>query len=252
VLRTATPARVAVVLATIALTACGAATPAPRSLPGAGSAPPTTGVAAAATSSSARPATPRPYTPRTATPRPAGTPAAPGAPEAPGAQGLLAAGEASGRRPQTAGRPSPDARWNARVRALWSAVSGGPAADARAAFFPRSAYLQVKALADPAADYARRLLRLYAVDVAAVAARIPPGSMLIGAVIPPGAVWVRPGEEVNRLGYWRVAGTRVRYRTPMGKVDSFGVCSLISWRSEWYVVHLGPVLRSTPGGALCP
>jgi len=236
VLRTATPARVAVVLATIALTACGAATPAPRSLPGAGSAPPTTGVAAAATSSSAR----------SATPRPAGTPAAPGAP------GLLAAGEASGRRPQTAGHPSPDARLAARVRALWSAVSGGPAADARAAFFPRSAYLQVKALADPAADYTGRLLRFYAVDVAAVAARIPPGSLLIGAVIPPGAVWVRPGEEVNRLGYWRVAGTRVRYRTPTGKVDSFGVCSLISWRSEWYVVHLGPVLRSNPRGALCP
>jgi hypothetical protein len=32
------------------------------------------------------------------------------------------------------------------------------------------------------------------------------------------------------------------------QVRSFGIASLISWRGEWYVVHLGGIVRSSPGG----
>ena len=51
------------------------------------------------------------------------------------------------------------------------------------------------------------------------------------------ARWVEPNEESNKLGYYRVYGTRLVYEVD-GKERSFDVTSLISWRGEWYVVHL--------------
>ena len=51
----------------------------------------------------------------------------------------------------------------------------------------------------------------------------------------------------NRVGYYEVANSRVVYQEN-GQVHSFGIASLISWRGEWYVVHLGAILRSTSQG----
>jgi hypothetical protein len=33
-----------------------------------------------------------------------------------------------------------------------------------------------------------------------------------------------------------------------GQTRSFGIASLISWRGEWYVVHLGAILRNSAAG----
>ena len=38
--------------------------------------------------------------------------------------------------------------------------------------------------------------------------------------------------------------------TEAGVTRSFGIASLISWRGEWYVVHLGAVVRSGGGGVV--
>ena len=54
------------------------------------------------------------------------------------------------------------------------------------------------------------------------------------------AVLVQPAEESNRLSYWRVYGTTLHY-TEDGQARSFPVTSLISWRGQWYVVHLGEI-----------
>ena len=48
------------------------------------------------------------------------------------------------------------------------------------------------------------------------------------------------GEESNKLSYWRVYRTTLHY-TEDGQDMSFPVTSLISWRGEWYVVHLGAI-----------
>jgi len=53
-------------------------------------------------------------------------------------------------------------------------------------------------------------------------------------------VWVQPGEESNKGSYWRVYGTTMQYEVD-GQTGSFPVTSLISWRGEWYVVHLGAI-----------
>jgi hypothetical protein len=51
------------------------------------------------------------------------------------------------------------------------------------------------------------------------------------------ARWVEPNEESNKLGYYRVYGTRLVYELD-GKEKTLEITSLISWRGEWYVVHL--------------
>ena len=61
------------------------------------------------------------------------------------------------------------------------------------------------------------------------------------------AHWVEPGECDNSVGYFEVANSRMVYSLD-GVVHSFGIASLISWRGEWYVVHLGAVVRSGSGG----
>lgn len=109
---------------------------------------------------------------------------------------------------------------------------------------------------DSAADYRDRLLRLYASDIAADHRLLGPDAgraRLLGLDVPDNAPrWVRPGEESNGIGYWRVYGARLRYSPGFdGVAGSYGLASLISWRGRWYVVHLGPVNRTGPGGQVC-
>jgi hypothetical protein len=51
---------------------------------------------------------------------------------------------------------------------------------------------------------------------------------------------VLPGEEYNKIGYYRVFGSRLRYEVD-GAAHAIDVKSLISWRGEWFVVHLSAV-----------
>lgn len=150
-----------------------------------------------------------------------------------------------GRLPQTMASPSAtDPAFAARMRQFWAGVANGRPTAALPAFFPLGAYRQVKALSDPAADWRDRLVALYDLDLGAAHRLVGPGATLEGVDVPAAAAtWVRPGEEYNKIGYWRVYGTRVRYRTAVGTSGSFGIFSMISWRGQWYVVHLGPVAR---------
>jgi hypothetical protein len=147
--------------------------------------------------------------------------------------------------PQTDERPSASgATFTAGVQGLWQAVQQDRPELGMPFFFPKSAYLQVKAIADPATDYEQRLVADYVQDLHSLHAQLgagAAGAQLTGIDVPDGdAVWVQPGEESNRLPYWRVYGTTLRY-TEDGQEGSFPVTSLISWRGEWYVVHLGEI-----------
>jgi hypothetical protein len=111
-------------------------------------------------------------------------------------------------------------------------------------FFPLVAYQQVKDISDPASDWRRRLVAAYAHDVHALHARLGDDvarANWVGLDVPDGRVrWVDPGEEYNKVGYFRVFGTKLRY-TVGGDTHTFEVKSLISWRGEWYVVHLSAI-----------
>lgn len=155
----------------------------------------------------------------------------------------------AGSEPQTGAFPGTrDAAFRNAMADLWLAVSTGNAGYARPAFFPESAYKQVKAIADPAADWQARLWHDFVLDVAAAHRRTGGQAKLVKVIVPVRyAQWIYPGVCYNSLGYWHVPGARVEYRTG-SHLRSFGIASLISWRGVWYVVHLGAVVRGAVTG----
>ena len=137
------------------------------------------------------------------------------------------------------------------VTDLWLAVRTGKANLGRRAFFPVGAYKQVKAIADPAADWRSRLWDDFVLDVQAahrLLGRKAHAAKLLRVLVLPAAddSWIGPGACFNGVGYWHVANSRVVYRLG-GQVRSFGIASLISWRGVWYVVHFGGVVRPAVG-----
>lgn len=145
--------------------------------------------------------------------------------------------------PQTEARPSAsDERFKRRMQRVADAIVSGDVEKARSSFFPLVAYAQVKDVAKPERDYRFRLMANFERDVREyrkALGRDAEHAELIGVEVPEARVeWMKPGKEGNRLGYFRVLRSRLRFRLASGKERSFELTSLISWRGEWYVVHL--------------
>ena len=153
--------------------------------------------------------------------------------------------------PQTYALPGDqDARFQAGAQDLWQAIVQDKPALAQPFFFPLSAYRQVKAIWNPDEDYQDRLIAWYDLDIQAAHDHLGPATdaRFVGMDVPEGgAEWIEPGAEFNKGSYYRVYGTRLNYQVD-GHASSIGVFSLISWRGEWYVVHLGPSTRSAMEG----
>ncbi|MBW8802816.1 MAG: hypothetical protein AUG49_07640 [Catenulispora sp. 13_1_20CM_3_70_7] len=156
--------------------------------------------------------------------------------------------------PQTKVLPTPtDPQFLSGVNALWQGIVDDNPQEAMPFFFPESAYLQVKAIANPASDYKNRLIGFYTLDVHAAHRLLgadAKNAKLVGVSVPADqAQWILPGGEQNKLSYYRVYGSRLTY-TVGGRTKSFGLFSLISWRGQWYVVHFGPNPRPKPVGTV--
>ncbi len=137
------------------------------------------------------------------------------------------------------------------MASLWSGIVHGSRAPAMAAFFPKDAYVQLKAISSAGSDWTDRLVHDYDLDIVAA-------HMLLGrdamharliAVRAPSSYghWIEPGVCYNSIGYYEMPNARVVYRED-GQIRSFGIASMISWRGVWYVVHLGAILRSSDVG----
>lgn len=144
--------------------------------------------------------------------------------------------------PQTEDKPSATSpELEARVQALWKGIVDDDPAEALPFFFPLTAYRQVKPIKDPDGDWRNRLVGTYDQEIHALHKQLgkdPSAAVLEGIDVPMGnAQWMKPGTENNKLPYWRVLNSKVRYSVG-GQQKSFVVSSMISWRGEWYVVHL--------------
>jgi hypothetical protein len=184
--------------------------------------------------------------------RPAASPTVAGRTRPSGGPTVLPAPLPPGGLHQTRALPSAGTRvFHAEMTDLWAAVVTGKARLATQAFFPLAAYTQVKAIADPAADWHSRLFGDFRLDVAAAHHYLGRGvahARLLRVIVPSAAAaWINPGVCYNSAGYWHVGGARLVYREH-GQVRSIGIASLISWRGRWYVVHFGAVLRTGAAG----
>jgi hypothetical protein len=145
--------------------------------------------------------------------------------------------------PQTDERPSTTSvAFRERVEAVAKAITSGNAEPALAAFFPLVAYQQVKDVAKPERDYKFRLQANFKRDVLeyhhALGAEAAQATFTGVTVSEKDAKWMEPGSEGNKLGYFRVLRSRLHFTLPAGRSRDFELTSLISWRGEWYVVHL--------------
>jgi len=144
--------------------------------------------------------------------------------------------------PQTEDKPRAEGTvFDARVQALWEAIVNDDPDRAMPFFFPKTAYAQVKAIVNPESDWKYRLVAAYKRDIHAAHVKLgrqATEARFVAFDVPEErAKWVDPGEEGNKLGYFRVYGTKLRYEID-GQPRTLDVTSLISWRGEWYIVHL--------------
>ncbi|GAC1353070.1 MAG: hypothetical protein NVSMB1_22540 [Polyangiales bacterium] len=164
--------------------------------------------------------------------------------------------------PQTEVLPSPEsASFRRRIDRLWDAIVNDAPERAEVAFFPMIAYQQVKAIPNPSADWKARLLAAFERDIhayhrklgglphglhaatdAAIAGAIGAmdGARFLRIEVPMAtAKWMQPGTEGNKLGYFRVLRAKIHFQTGEGAPGVLDVTSMISWRGEWFLVHLG-------------
>ena len=134
---------------------------------------------------------------------------------------------------------------------LFQAVVTDSGSMAQPAFFPESAYLQLKTISNATSDYVNRLKADFTLDIGAAHALLggdATGAKLLEVTAPSGfGHWVPPGVCDNSVGYYELPNARVVYQAD-SQIRSFGIASMISWRGVWYVVHLGAILRSTDVG----
>jgi len=146
--------------------------------------------------------------------------------------------------PQTMDQPTTsDPAFQAGLAGFWQGIVADDPTPAMPFFFPLSAYLQVKAISNPASDWQQRLVGAYQRDIHSLHETLGPAAasaQLTGIDVPSTAQWVLPGAEYNKGPYWRVYGAQVHY-TVGGRAGSFAIASMISWRGRWYVVHLARI-----------
>ncbi|HEX3461793.1 MAG TPA: hypothetical protein VHT49_12880 [Acidimicrobiales bacterium] len=157
-----------------------------------------------------------------------------------------------GNLPQTGTFPTTTSpTFTANMAALWNAVVTNSLPTGMPAFFPEPAYVQLKTVASASSDFTNRLESDYGLDIAAAHALLgpDPGAAQFVGVNADSSYghWINSGVCDNDVGYFELPNTRVIY-TVNGQTHSFGIASMISWRGEWYVVHLGAILRSGSGG----
>lgn len=212
---------------------------------GGGTSAATAGKATQTPVSATRPASPSVTSSPSAKPTP--TAPSPSAPPAPSA--LAIAPEDAGTLPQTSGFPrTTGTSFGNAVHDIWLAVATGDPDYARPAFFPVSAYKQVKAIADPASDWQGRLWLDFTLDLAAAHKLVGDNATFVKVITPTQyAQWIPAGACYNSTGYWHLPGSRLVYREG-GVTRSFGLASFISWRGVWYLIHLGALVRSAAYG----
>ena len=138
----------------------------------------------------------------------------------------------------------------AKARLLFDAIVADDPARATDFFFPRAAFLQVKAMAHPERYY-DRLRRRFDQDIHELHRTTPDldRARFTRLQLVPRGGWVEVGQEGNRLPYWACRHAWLDYSVD-GKARRIEVRVLITWDDHWYVIHLSEFhgVRDEPTG----
>jgi hypothetical protein len=132
---------------------------------------------------------------------------------------------------------------NERANDLFQAVVKDDPAPGEPFWFPKEPFVSLKDPPNPA-GYWDKLHRAYADDIhvlhesrdswdGATFDRFELGS-------PPR--WMNPGDEHNRIGYYRSLGGSIHYRVGQNE-ETLVVDVIITWQGRWFVTHLRRVRK---------
>jgi hypothetical protein len=136
----------------------------------------------------------------------------------------------------------PGEELTARAARLFEAVRDDDPAKGAEFFFPREPFVPLKDVAN-AGRYWDTLFATYKNDIRELRRRHRrelEGASFVGLDLGSTPTWVKPGEEYNKIGYYRTFHAKLRFRTAAGAERSFDVHTLISWQGAWYITHLSP------------
>ncbi len=145
--------------------------------------------------------------------------------------------------PQTRELPSGESEFFRQLGpALFSAIIENDPNRVLPYFMPVEVYKQLKDSKNPPRDWRYRLHAQLKRDLERYHRRLGRDRKRASyeglELKPADAAWLEPGREYNKLPYYRLFGSQLRYRDAKGTLRHLNLSALISWRGEWYIVHL--------------
>jgi hypothetical protein len=125
-----------------------------------------------------------------------------------------------------------------RAKALFEAIMANDAEHADPFWFPKEPFIPLKDIKDPG-KYWDQLHRTYAADIRALHKKRKSwdGASFVSFAIGSKPKWVKPGDEANKIGYYRSFHGTLRYAID-GKEGTLDVHTVITWQGRWYITHL--------------
>jgi hypothetical protein len=140
------------------------------------------------------------------------------------------------RAPPASAITPPLADFEARAQLLFEAILRDDPTQAKEVFFPRDAFLLVKAMPNPGRYYDKLYAR-FEQDIHALHRMVAQDARFERFELSKRGGHVKPGEEGNRLPYWAARHCFLHYRE-RGEAKQLEVRVLITWQERWYVIHL--------------
>lgn len=139
--------------------------------------------------------------------------------------------------------PSAGADLDKKAASLFEAIVKNDASLAESFWFPLEPFLSVKDIKDAGA-YWKQLRRTYAADVERFhrTKKSWDGARFVRFELGTEPTWVKPGEEGNRVGYYRTFRAKLFYEHN-GREDHLRVNVIISWQGRWFITHLDKIRR---------
>jgi hypothetical protein len=125
-----------------------------------------------------------------------------------------------------------------RARALLDAIAKDDPALADSFWFPREPFTPLKDVKEPD-KYWQQLHRTYGTDIHVLHKKRKSwdGATLVRFDGWSKPKWVKPGDEANKIGYYRAFHGKLRYKVG-DEEDEIDVHTIITWQGRWYCTHL--------------
>lgn len=129
------------------------------------------------------------------------------------------------------------------LRALTTVLEKNDAAATPALFFPREAFLRLKAMKG-AANYYDQLVKWFVADVAREHKKLGDKTGWVFDGFHKGScVWKEKGSEYNDVAYWSCYRSHFFLKRENDRVK-IDLKAMINWGDAWYITHLGPIPKS--------